>query len=57
MLQGLVIGSTKLLKWAPLVRGVLTHKDLAWVALPSKVYLLGIDLVGNVDQEYIKEVI
>lgn len=57
MLQGLVIGSTKLLKWAPLVRGVLSHKDLAWVALPSKVDLLGIDLIGNVDQEYIKEVI
>ena len=39
------------------MRGVLPHKDLAWVALPAKIDLFGIDLVGNVDEEHIKEVV
>ena len=57
MLQWLVIGATKLFKRSPLVRGVLSHEDLARVALPAKVDLLCIDLVGNVDKKDVKEVV
>ena len=57
MLQWLVIGASKLLKRSPLVWRVLSHKDLAWVALPAKIDLLRIDLVGNVDEENVEEVV
>ena len=57
MLQWIVIGASQLFKWSPDVWGVLSHEDLSRVGLPTKVDLLCIDLVRNVDQQHVEEVV
>ena len=57
MLERLVIGAAKLFKGPPLVRSVLTDKDLTRIALASEIDLLSINLVWNVNQEHVEEVV
>ena len=57
MAQRLVISALEFSKWSPFMRGVLTDKDLAAVGLAAQVNLLGVDLVGNVDQKHVEVVV
>ena len=52
-----VICALELLEGPPLVRGILTHEDLACVGLAAQVDLLGVDLVRDIDEEHVEEVI
>ena len=55
--QGLVVGISELVKWPPLVWSELSDEDLPSVALSSQVDFLGVDLVGNVNQQDVEEVV
>ena len=57
MSQRLVIGASELGERTPLVRGILTDKDLAAVGLASEVDLLGVNLVRDVDKEHVEVVV
>ena len=39
------------------MRGILSDEDLSRIALAAQVNLLGVDLVGDIDQKHIKEVV
>ena len=57
MQQGLVVGFPKFLERPPHMRCEFTDEDLPSVALASKVYALGVDLVGDVDQKHVEKVV
>jgi len=55
--QRLIIVTAKFLERSPDVWSEFPDEDLSWVALTSEVDLFGIYLVGNINEENIKEVV